>query len=314
MIKILNYVIIRYKIELLNNYWGREYIMNNKEIGTMEVSLRGGFADRNGMKRENTQMQFKNLDTRTRTMLINKTGEIYNKLYGMHEYAADTQVFLKSFLMDVFSYELNWEISYSTSAIFQIITKTIRQGSYSEVLSVIEYLAVNFDTRYNTDVFEIYNTIFKNEYVGYRFVDKIIVPITNEIEINEINEAAVSPYEEVNSHIDRALIFLSDRDKPDYQFSIQESICAVEAMCIRIVGEQCELGEAFNKLKDHNVVIPNDLKLGFVDLFGYTRNARSIHHAGDIGGLDVTFAEAKFMLVSCCAFVNYLFTRIDTYQ
>lgn len=288
--------------------------MSNKDIGTLEVSLRGGFSDRNGIKKENTEMQYKNLDTRTRTMLINKTGEIYNKLYGMHEYSVDTQVFLKSFLMNVYSYEVNWDISYSTSAIFQIISKTIRLNSYGEVLTIIEYLAVNFNTRYNTDVFEIYNTIFKNEYVGHRFVDKIIVPITSEIEISEINEAATSPYDEVNSHIDRALIFLADRDKPDYEFSIQESICAVETMCSSILAERCELGEALNKLSEHGVKIPNDMKLGFIDLYGYTRNANGIRHAGDIGGSDSAFAEAKFMLVSCCAFVNYLITLFDTYK
>lgn len=41
-------------------------------------------------------------------------------------------------------------------------------------------------------------------------------------------------------------------------------------------------------------------------LYGYISDANGIRHAGNIGGPSSTFEEAKFMLVSCSAFVNYL--------
>ena len=41
-------------------------------------------------------------------------------------------------------------------------------------------------------------------------------------------------------------------------------------------------------------------------LYGFTNDANGIRHAGDIGGPSSTFEEAKYMLVSCSAFVNYL--------
>ena len=44
--------------------------MNNK-IPKLQVSLRGGFSDRNGIKTENTQMQYDTLDERTRTAIAN---------------------------------------------------------------------------------------------------------------------------------------------------------------------------------------------------------------------------------------------------
>lgn len=54
------------------------------------------------------------------------------------------------------------------------------------------------------------------------------------------------------------------------------------------------------------MVIHAGLKSAFNMLYGYTSDANGIRHAGDIGGPSSTFEEAKFMLVSCSAFVNYL--------
>ena len=60
------------------------------------------------------------------------------------------------------------------------------------------------------------------------------------------------------------------------------------------------------KLEKNGIIIHSGLKSAFNILYGYTSDANGIRHAGDIGGKSSTFEEAKFMLVSCCAFVNYL--------
>ena len=60
------------------------------------------------------------------------------------------------------------------------------------------------------------------------------------------------------------------------------------------------------KLEENGVMIHSGLKSAFNTLYGYTSDANGIRHAGDIGGKSSTFEEAKFMLVSCCAFINYL--------
>ena len=59
-------------------------------------------------------------------------------------------------------------------------------------------------------------------------------------------------------------------------------------------------------LEDSGVKIHPALKGAFSKLYGYTSDASGVRHAGELGGKDSTFEEAKFMLVSCCAFVNYL--------
>ena len=45
-------------------------------------------------------------------------------------------------------------------------------------------------------------------------------------------------------------------------------------------------------------------------LYGYTSDESGIRHAGRIDGKGTTFAEAKFMLIACSAFVNYLIDNI----
>ena len=116
-------------------------------------------------------------------------------------------------------------------------------------------------------------------------------------------------YQPVYDHISKANKLLADREKPDYENSIKESISAVEAICEIITetkGKEATLGNMLKKLEDNGVEIHKGLKSAFNILYGYTSDANGIRHAGDIGGLSSTFEEAKFMLIACCAFVNYL--------
>lgn len=154
---------------------------------------------------------------------------------------------------------------------------------------------------------EEFNQLFEREYVGYRFVNGLITPITNRTETDAINQAATTHNEIVNKHIHKAIALLSDREYPDYSNSIKESITAVEAMCNLIAGKKnATLGEALKHLEDNGVLIHKALKSAFNTLYGYTSDANGIRHAGDMGGSEATFVEAKYMLVSCSGFVNYL--------
>lgn len=110
-------------------------------------------------------------------------------------------------------------------------------------------------------------------------------------------------------HLSKANKFLADRENPDYENSIKESISAVEAICeiiTGIKGKEATLGNMLKKLETNGVKIHQGLKTAFNILYGYTSDANGIRHAGDIGGKSSTFEEAKFMLVACSAFVNYL--------
>lgn len=48
------------------------------------------------------------------------------------------------------------------------------------------------------------------------------------------------------------------------------------------------------------------MESAFSKLYGYTSDEGGIRHAEGLFVREVSFDEAKFMLVSCSAFVNYL--------
>jgi len=289
-------------------------MLKGEQKPKFKVTLRGGFSDRNGIKSENTQMQYKDFDYRTRISFVNLLNILFNSVYE-DDYGSRKQLFLKRVLFHVYMQKVNFDeyIQYKEEKVFEIINDTLMNDEYDGVLTLLEFVCKELGEASYRDLSSDFNSVFKKEYVGYRFVNNIIVNITDETEIETINEATKSPYEAVNSHISKAIALLADRDKPDYENSIKESISAVEAMCVLILGKGATLSAALKQLEKNGLKIHPSMKSAFEKLYGYTSDASGIRHAGDIGGSSSTFEEAKFMLVSCSAFVNYLISVSATY-
>ncbi len=296
----------------MSNINSMEVIMKNNQQNNFPVRVRGGFSDRNGIKKENTQMQFKSFDDRTRVSLINCISQIYDILYSRGS-SYDEQIFLKCVLRDVYLFVIDETKNYVPGKVFDIINKTITDDDYDAVLTLLEYLIKAFDKKSN-EVYKVINNLFESEYVGYRFINEYITPITNDIEIAEIEEATDSSNLRVNEHLDKALLYISNREKPDYENSIKESISAVEALCSDKLGQGVSLGQALEKLCKQGLNIHPNMKEAFHLLFKYTSDASGIRHAGQIGGVASTFEEAKFMLVTCSAFINYLNVNMEKYN
>ncbi len=286
-------------------------------MAKFKVALRGGFSDRNGIKTENTEMQTTNFDQRTRVALRNATSIILNRKYDNFQYSSGKgcQGFIKKFWADVYGQALDWNKYYAPDLLLNAIDETIQTDDYDAVLTIIEYIVEDVDKTYpggflvqgkRYTAAQTYNNVFEREYVGYRIISGEARPISDEQEVNTIIDAVGVEHKEVVQHIDKALGFLSNRESPDYANSIKESISAVERMCSIIIGKETTLGKALKHLEDSGVKIHSALKEAFNKLYGYTSDASGIRHAGELGGADSTFEEAKFMLVSCCAFVNYL--------
>lgn len=161
-----------------------------------------------------------------------------------------------------------------------------------------------YDRIINRFILDINRSFTRLNY-AYRVIDDQIVQITDEEEIVAIVDA-MKVSNSIKTHLSNALKLLSSRPNPDYRNSIKESISAVEAIC-RKITEEDTLGKALNKLEKNGMTIPSMLKSAFVKLYAYTNDeSTGIRHAlmddSDTPGFD----EAKFMLVSCCAFINYL--------
>ena len=157
------------------------------------------------------------------------------------------------------------------------------------------------------------NEALKKEMAGYRIINQSIVEITSEEEIVEIEEALnnSSKWQPVNIHLKASVDYFSNRENPDYRNSIKEAISSIESLCIIITGDNdTTLHKALVEIeKDYN--IHGALKSAFSSLYGYTSDAGGIRHALLTDNVEVTMEDAKFMLVSCSAFINYLKVKIE---
>jgi uncharacterized protein with PIN domain len=154
----------------------------------------------------------------------------------------------------------------------------------------------------------------ERELSAYRFVGQLITPITDEQEVQEIEEAIDNARGNklvgVKTHLEAALAMLSDRKQPDYRNSIKESISAVESIAQVISGDpKAELGKALKMIED-SVGIHPALKKGFLAIYGYTSDEGGIRHAM-LDAPNIEFEDAKYMLVSCSTFINYLIVKAD---
>ena len=140
-------------------------------------------------------------------------------------------------------------------------------------------------------------------------MNKQIVEITADEEIQSIEEAMsnTSKLKGVQAHLKTALSLLAIKN-PDFRNSIKESISAVEAISQILTGdEKTTLGAALKTFEEKAILHPA-LKKSLSSLYGYTSDAEGIRHAM-LEEPKLTFNDAKFMLVSCTAFTNYLICK-----
>lgn len=187
------------------------------------------------------------------------------------------------------------------------------QREWYFVYDFIEFIANVYEDNARNEAFKkTCNQFLEGELSAYRFVGKQLTRITSEKEISEIEEALESPFKNVNTHLENSLKLISNRVSPDYRNSIKEAISAVEAICRLIVkNEKATLGNALDIIeKEGKIELHGALKEAFDHLYGYTSSADGIRHAFSDKKISADFDEAKFMLVACSAFVNYLISKV----
>jgi hypothetical protein len=152
------------------------------------------------------------------------------------------------------------------------------------------------------------NQILEQEMSAYRLIDGYITPIISDIEIKSIEDAINSESSGAKQHLKKALNLLSNRKAPDYANSIKESISAVESIVNEIVGTK---NQALNRVI-HRIpfITNNQFRSGIKNLYEWTSSSDGIRHGVKKDEtIESSFEEAKFMLVSCSAFINYLIDK-----
>lgn len=153
------------------------------------------------------------------------------------------------------------------------------------------------------------NWVLERELAAYRVIGTQFVPVTSEQEVEALEEALDKEdrFASVSEHLTTALAHLSNRQNPDYRNSIKESISAVEAAA-RVIckDDKATLGAALGILGKQGK-LHSALKSAYSSLYGYTNDADGIRHAL-LDEPNLTADEAKYFLIACTAFVNYLKT------
>jgi len=176
---------------------------------------------------------------------------------------------------------------------------------WNEVYDFVEFNLGNVGVVYEEPLRKCWNNVLERENAGYRIVGRHVIEITSAHELDDVAKALRTPVQGVRAHFDTAVTLMSDRKNPDYRNSIKESISAVEAISRSIAADpKATLGAALSRIQN-KVPIHQALKTAFSALYGYTSDQQGIRHAM-LDEPNLTFSDAKFMLVACSAFVNYV--------
>jgi hypothetical protein len=149
---------------------------------------------------------------------------------------------------------------------------------------------------FSLEWYKVYDFV---QYVAVEMEDKRFAGYCNYIlEPDSLRPVAI--------HSNSALDLMSDRESPDYRNSIKESISAVESMCTLVGGtKKAELTQALTAMKKKGIDLHPALQQAFVKLYAYASDADGIRHAL-LEEPDLYFEDAKFMLVACSTFINYI--------
>jgi hypothetical protein len=197
---------------------------------------------------------------------------------------------------------------------------------WAGVYDIVEFLVGNVDSILNprreryygseyTPFLNDINTVLERELSGYRFIRGVLSPVTDPVEVSAIDAAAshlsAGGLAAPSQHIRAALELLGKRPTPDYRNSVKESISAVEAVVSQIAGTgPGGVAKAIETVAAKVEVHPA-LRAALKQLYGYTSDAEGIRHA-ILEQSTVRYDEAKFMLVACSAFVNFLVAKADS--
>lgn len=185
-----------------------------------------------------------------------------------------------------------------------------------KVYNFIEFIAQNsiftIDSNRPDKFIAEANRIFEEEVSGFRFINGLLTPVTNTTEIESIEESINSTnkygFSGAETHLKTAIELLAKRPDPDYRNSIKESISAIESLVKQLVGEESGgLNKALGKLETQ-VKFHSGFKSGLLNFYGYTSDEDGIRHA-ILEEKDVGFDEAKYMLVTCSAIVNFIIAK-----
>ncbi|MFW1857131.1 AbiJ-NTD4 domain-containing protein [Acinetobacter defluvii] len=275
------------------------------------------FSERYGYKPVREIIQKKSIDNDLKNSLWSLLQlSIFEKIkYANGQYdevkKSNLEILIHSYWFHFFKKPID-NIPFSYSETLKNIRKAFFEMKWHEIYSFIEITLIFYPETVNSkqSFIQSVNNVLERECGAYRIINDDITPITSEQEIQSIGEALANtnPYSGVQQHLNQALKLMSDRQKPDYRNSIKEAISAVESICKIVTNdEKSTLGKALKIIEDKCGLHPA-LKGSLSQLYGYTSDGDGIRHAM-LEESNLTYIDAKFMLVACTNFINYFIEK-----
>jgi len=274
------------------------------------------FSERYGYKPVRNAIQFESIDEELRNGIWNLLLTHYwDKMEWeyMHGYSQSSKEtialnhLIQEIWIDYFKLPVD-KINSDWTKLKMYLRNYFFTGRWHYIYYFIEFISNNCPQTNrisNKEFITACNHILEKEISAYRFVGKEITPITNEQEIQSIETAIDKGEQLVSKHLQKSLELLSDRSIPDYPNSIKESISAVERLTAHVTNnEKGTLGQLLKQLESHCEPHPALID-AFKSLYGYTSDESGIRHAFT-NDKTIDFEDAKFMLVACSAFINYI--------
>ncbi|TFD93410.1 hypothetical protein E3T61_04785 [Cryobacterium lactosi] len=271
------------------------------------------FAERQGYRAVRSITQTDALDEQTRTEIWNVTNTLRTVLNDQ------TRRYRSKTCDHILSAVWTWEFRRpadeqpSDSAVWSRIKSTILTEEWFDALDLVEAIVgyvKRFEDQYTQGavpaIVGAFNDRFERFLVEYRFIGLEVTPIASSAEAGAVTGAldATAAFNGARHHLERAVELLADRHNPDFPNSIKESISAVEAVCVSVTGEHT-LGSALKRLEVSGVSIHPALAVAWSKMYGWVSDADGIRH-GSIEAPDADQALAKYMLVTCSAFVSHV--------
>ena len=274
------------------------------------------FSLRHGYSALESAFQRESIDSALRTKLWNILKVTIWDRYDFHNRSYDPLTKRIDRLVERlwFNY-FNWDLdrlpgfyeSYGKKGAYDALKDYFLTCQWFEVYDLLEAIANSQSDLLADDALTWINSTLEEHNAAYRFVGTQVAEITDKNEIQAIETALATADSHVRTHLDAALRMLSDKEAPDYRNSVKESISAVEAICRLVTGNtSATLGDALKRVRNLHPAMTR----AFSALYGYTNDASGIRHSLT-DEATISYADAKFMLVTCSAFVSYLKVAAD---
>lgn len=271
------------------------------------------FSQRNGYMPTEKAFQREFADTALRTKLWNLLKvTIWDNYDTQRAHYDETSVAINDLMQRLWFHFFNRDLDampgfygeYGRQGTYEILKEHFMRCEWFELYDLLEEIARDRSDLLPEEARRWVNKTLEHHNAAYRFVGDEIAEITDQNEIEAIESAMTQASSPVRAHLDMALKMLSNKEAPDYRNSIKESISAVEAECRILSGNQsATLNDALKRVQNLHPAMSR----AFGQLYGYTSDASGIRHALT-DEPTITYADAKFMLVTCAAFVSYLKT------